>query len=47
MNIVYIGRVDEKKIIKLNSELQAMANDDKVLSEQWVAVCPTWLLQLA
>ena len=33
MNNVYTRRPDEKKIIKLNCELQAIADDDKVLSE--------------
>ncbi|XP_063948192.1 protein PAF1 homolog [Daucus carota subsp. sativus] len=33
MNNVYTRRPDEKKIIKLNFELQAIADDDKVLSE--------------
>lgn len=33
MNAVYTMRADEKKIIKLNIELQAVADDDKVLSE--------------
>ena len=33
MNNVYTRRPDEKKIIKLNCELQAIADDDKILSE--------------